>query len=47
MTMKENISKHIPECDETHKGHMRQIKQGVRSTKPKIEEIEEMNLPHR
>ena len=28
-----NISKHFPESDETQKGHMKQIKQGVRSTK--------------
>jgi hypothetical protein len=29
----ENISKHFPESDETQKGHMKQTKQGVRSTK--------------
>jgi hypothetical protein len=29
----ENISKHFPESDETVKGHMKQSKQGVRSTK--------------
>ena len=29
----ENINKHFPECDETAKGHMRQTRQGVRSTK--------------
>jgi hypothetical protein len=29
----ENIAKYFPECDETPKGHMRQTKQGVRSTK--------------
>jgi hypothetical protein len=28
-----NISKHFPESDETLKGHMKQTKQGVRSTK--------------
>ena len=28
-----NISKHFPELDETQKGHMRQSRQGVRSTK--------------
>jgi hypothetical protein len=30
---KENVSKHFPESDETQKGHMKQTKQGVRSTK--------------
>jgi hypothetical protein len=29
----ENISRHFPESDETQKGHMKQTKQGVRSTK--------------
>ena len=29
----ENINKHFPESDETQKGHMRQSRQGVRSTK--------------
>jgi len=29
----QNISRHFPESDETHKGHMKQTKQGVRSTK--------------
>ncbi len=29
----ENISKHFPESDETTKGHMKQVKEGVRSTK--------------
>ena len=29
----ENILKHFPESDETIKGHMKQVKQGVRSTK--------------
>ena len=29
----ENITKHFPESDETQKGHMRQSRQGVRSTK--------------
>ena len=29
----ENINKHFPESDETQKGHMRQTRQGVRSTK--------------
>jgi hypothetical protein len=29
----ENISKHFPESDETPKGHMKQTKQGIRSTK--------------
>ena len=28
-----NISRHFPESDETQKGHMKQTKQGVRSTK--------------
>ena len=28
-----NISRHFPELDKTQKGHMRQTKQGVRSTK--------------
>ena len=28
---------HFPESDETHQGHMRSIKQGVRSTKQKKE----------
>ena len=28
-----NVSKHFPESDETQKGHMKQGKQGVRSTK--------------
>jgi hypothetical protein len=31
--MPENITKYFPVCDETPKGHMRQTKQGVRSTK--------------
>jgi hypothetical protein len=29
----ENISRYFPESDETQKGHMKQTKQGVRSTK--------------
>jgi len=29
----DNINKHFPESDETQKGHMRQTRQGVRSTK--------------
>jgi hypothetical protein len=29
----ENISRHFPESDETQKGHMKQTKQGVGSTK--------------
>eukprot|EP00956_Cyclotella_meneghiniana_P037733 scaffold143603_cov33-Cyclotella_meneghiniana.AAC.1 len=29
----ENINKHFPESDETQKGHMRQSRQGVRSTR--------------
>jgi hypothetical protein len=29
----ENISRYFPELDETQKGHMKQTKQGVRSTK--------------
>jgi hypothetical protein len=29
----QNISQHFPESDETQKGHMKQTKQGVRSTK--------------
>jgi hypothetical protein len=29
----ENINRHFPESDETQKGHMRQTRQGVRSTK--------------
>ena len=29
----QNISRHFPELDETQKGHMKQTKQGVRSTK--------------
>ena len=29
----ENIARHFPESDETQKGHMKQTKQGVRSTK--------------
>lgn len=29
----ENIKRHFPESDETQKGHMRQTRQGVRSTK--------------
>jgi hypothetical protein len=29
----QNISRHFPESDETQKGHMKQAKQGVRSTK--------------
>ena len=28
-----NVTKHFPESDETQKGHMKQVKQGVRSTK--------------
>ena len=30
-----NITKQFPESDETQKGHMKQIQQGLRSTKPK------------
>ncbi|KAL7475659.1 hypothetical protein ACHAW6_001573 [Cyclotella cf. meneghiniana] len=30
-----NVMKHFPESDETQKGHMKQIQQGLRSTKPK------------
>ena len=30
-----NASKHCPSCDETIKGHLTQVRQGVRSTKPK------------
>ncbi|KAL7476769.1 hypothetical protein ACHAW6_002606, partial [Cyclotella cf. meneghiniana] len=33
-----NITKHFPESDETQKGHMKQGKQGVRSTKVKDED---------
>ncbi len=29
----QNISRHFPELDKTQKGHMKQTKQGVRSTK--------------
>ncbi len=29
----DNINKHFPESEETQKGHMRQARQGVRSTK--------------
>jgi len=29
----QNISRHFPESDKTQKGHMKQMKQGVRSTK--------------
>jgi hypothetical protein len=29
----ENIARHFPESDETQKGHMKQTKQGIRSTK--------------
>jgi hypothetical protein len=29
----DNISRHFPELDETQKGHMKQTKQGVKSTK--------------
>ncbi|KAL7475055.1 hypothetical protein ACHAW6_000989, partial [Cyclotella cf. meneghiniana] len=35
----ENISKHFPESDETAKGHMKQSKQGMRSTKVIDEDI--------
>eukprot|EP00804_Cyclotella_cryptica_P014212 CCRYP_005642-RB/>CCRYP_005642-RB protein AED:0.41 eAED:0.34 QI:0/-1/0/1/-1/1/1/0/496 len=35
----ENISKHFPESDETAKGHMKQSKQGMRSTKVINEDI--------
>ena len=31
-----NVSKHFPESDETQKGHMKQQRQGTRSTKPKM-----------
>ncbi len=34
----ENISQHFPKLDETQKGHMKQTKQGVRSTKVVDEE---------
>ncbi len=30
-----NVMKHFPKSDETHKGHMKQIQQGLQSTKPK------------
>ena len=33
-----NVSKHFPESDETQKGHMKQTKQGVRSTKVEDED---------
>ncbi len=35
----ENILKHFPESDETVKGHMKQSKQGMRSTKVVNEDI--------
>ena len=31
-----NVQKHFPESDETQQGHMRSIKQGIRSTKAKL-----------
>ena len=34
------VNKHFPESDETQQGHMRSIKQGVRSTKKKKEPVE-------
>ena len=34
------VNKHFPESDETQQGHMRSIKQGVRSTKKKKEPME-------
>jgi len=30
-----NVAKHFPESDETQKGHIKQIQQGIQSTKPK------------
>jgi hypothetical protein len=30
-----NAAKHCPSCDETIKGHLTQVRQGIRSTKPK------------
>ena len=38
-----NVSKHFPESNETQKGHMRQTKQVVRSTK--VSEVVEENSP--
>ncbi|KAL7523689.1 LOW QUALITY PROTEIN: hypothetical protein ACHAWF_000626, partial [Thalassiosira exigua] len=48
------VRKHFPESDETHQGHMRGIKQGIRSTKQKKEQVtvkledgQELTLPMR
>ena len=48
----EAVRKHFPESDETHQGHMRSVKQGIRSTKQKKEPItikveggEELTIP--
>jgi hypothetical protein len=38
------VKKHFPEHDEMPKGHMRQVKSGVRSTKAQMEEPEEIRL---
>ena len=38
------VHHHFPESDETQKGHMKQQRQGVRSTRTRVEE-EESNAP--
>ena len=38
------VNKFYPETDETPKGHMRQTRQGVRSTKEKVEVREKNNV---
>ena len=40
-----NVNKFFPESDETQKGHMKQQRQGVRSTKPQNEMEQQDHLP--
>ena len=39
----ENVNKYFPEPEETQKGHMNHQRQGVRSTKPKSVNFEEVD----
>ena len=42
-----NMRAHFPESEETRKGHMRNICQGLRSTKKRVEPVEEVDSPPR
>ena len=44
MLTSKGVRKHFPESDEMAKGHMRQIKSGVRSTETQVEEPVEIQL---